>query len=76
MTTHGGKRPNAGRPMKGDQKKETRTFSFDAENLKALEGEKNKSKIVNAGLDIVIPAIQGNEDQARRNLENFINERK
>ena len=76
METHGGKRPNAGRPMGGDQKKVSRSFAFDAENLEALEGEKNKSKIANAGLDIVIPVLKGNEDEARQNLENFINERK
>jgi len=74
MTTHGGKRDNAGRKPEGEQKKEVRSVAFDAENLEALEGE-NRSKIVNAGLDIVIPAIQGNEDQARQKLENFINER-
>ena len=75
METHGGKRPNAGRPMEGEQKKVVASVAFDADKLEALEGE-NRSKIVNAGLLIVMPAIQGNEDEARKNLENFINERK
>ena len=75
METHGGKRPNAGRPMEGEQKKVIRSVAFDADKLEALEGE-NRSKIVNAGLSIVIPAIQGNEDEARKNLETFIKTRK
>jgi hypothetical protein len=74
MNTHGGKRENAGRKPEGEQKKEVRSVAFDAENLEALEGE-NRSKIVNAGLKIVRPVIQGNEDEARRELENFIKTR-
>jgi hypothetical protein len=72
--THGGNRENAGRKMEGEQKKVVASVAFDADKLEALEGE-NRSKIVNAGLSIVMPAIQGNEDEARQNLENFINER-
>jgi hypothetical protein len=75
METHGGKRPNAGRPMEGDQKKVVVSVALDAENLEALKGE-NRSKIVNASLEITRPVLEGNEDEARQNLENFINERK
>ncbi len=75
METHGGKRPNAGRPMEGDQKKVVVSVALDAENLEALKGE-NRSKIVNAALEITLPVLKGNEDEARQNLENFINERK
>ena len=75
METHGGKRPNAGRPMEGEQKKVVASVAFDAENLEALKGE-NRSKIVDAALEITLPVLEGNEDQARKNLENFINERK
>ena len=75
MVTHGGKRPNAGRPMEGDQKKVVVSVALDAENLEALKGE-NRSKIVNASLEITRPVLEGNEDEARQNLENFINERK
>ena len=75
METHGGKRPNAGRPMEGDQKKVVVSVALDAENLEALKGE-NRSKIVNASLEITLPVLEGNEDEARQNLENFINERK
>jgi len=74
METHGGKRPNAGRPMEGDQKKVVVSVAFDAENLEALKGE-NRSKIVNASLEITLPVLEGNEDEAREKLENFINER-
>ena len=74
METHGGKRPNAGRPMEGDQKKVVVSVALDAENLEALKGE-NRSKIVNASLEITRPVLEGNEDEARKNLENFINER-
>ena len=74
METHGGKRPNAGRPMEGDQKKVVVSVALDAENLEALKGE-NRSKIVNASLEITRPVLEGNEDEARQNLENFINER-
>ena len=73
--THGGNRENAGRKREGEQNKVVRSVAFDADKLEELEGL-NRSKIVDAGLDIVIPAIQGNEDEARQNLENFINERK
>ena len=75
METHGGKRPNAGRPMEGEQKKVVVSVALDAENLEALKGE-NRSKIVNASLEITLPVLEGNEDEARQNLENFINERK
>ena len=75
METHGGKRPNAGRPMEGEQKKVVVSVALDAENLEALKGE-NRSKIVNASLEITRPVLEGNEDEARQNLENFINERK
>jgi hypothetical protein len=75
METHGGKRPNAGRPMEGEQKKVVASVAFDADKLEALEGE-NRSKIVNAGLSIVMPVIQGKEDEARQNLETFIKTRK
>ena len=75
METHGGKRPNAGRPMEGDQKKVVVSVALDAENLEALKGE-NRSKIVNASLEITRPVLEGNEDEARQNLETFINERK
>jgi len=74
METHGGKRPNAGRPMEGEQKKVVASVAFDADKLEALEGE-NRSKIVNAALEITLPVLEGNEDEARQNLENFINER-
>ena len=75
METHGGKRPNAGRPMEGEQKKVVVSVALDAENLEALKGE-NRSKIVNVALEITLPVLEGNEDEARQNLENFINERK
>ena len=74
MTTHGGKRPNAGRPMEGEQKKVVASVAFDAENLEALKGE-NRSKIVNASLEITRPVLEGNEDEARQNLEAFIKTR-
>jgi len=74
METHGGKRPNAGRPMEGEQKKVIASVAFDAENIEALKGE-NRSKIVNASLEITLPVLEGNEDEAREKLENFINER-
>lgn len=75
METHGGSRENAGRKMEGEQKKEVRSVAFDADKLEALKGE-NRSKIVNASLEITLPVLEGDEDQARQNLENFINERK
>ena len=75
METHGGKRPNAGRPMEGDQKKVVVSVALDAENLEALKGE-NRSKIVNAALEITRPVLEGNEDEARQNLETFIKTRK
>ena len=75
METHGGKRPNAGRPIEGEQKKVVTSVAFDAGKLEKLEGE-NRSKIVNASLEITLPVLEGDEDQARQNLENFINERK
>ena len=75
METHGGKRPNAGRPMEGEQKKVVASVAFDAEKLEKLEGE-NRSKIVNASLEITLPVLEGNEDKARQNLENFIKTRK
>ena len=75
METHGGKRPNAGRPMEGEQKKVVASVAFDAENLEALKGE-NRSKIVNASLEITRPVLEGNEDEARQNLETFIKTRK
>jgi hypothetical protein len=75
METHGGKRPNAGRPMEGDQKKVVVSVAFDAENLEALKGE-NRSKIVNASLEITRPVLEGNEDEARQKLETFIKTRK
>ena len=74
METHGGKRPNAGRPMEGDQKKVVASVAFDAENIEALKGE-NRSKIVNASLEITRPVLEGNEDEARQNLEAFIKTR-
>ena len=74
METHGGSRENAGRKMQGEQKKVSRTFAFDAENLEALKGE-NRSKIVNASLEITRPVLEGNEDEARQNLETFIKTR-
>ena len=74
METHGGKRPNAGRPMEGDQKKVVVSVALDAENLEALKGE-NRSKIVNASLEITRPVLEGNEDEARQNLETFIKTR-
>ena len=61
--------------MEGDQKKVVVSVALDAENLEALKGE-NRSKIVNASLEITRPVLEGNEDEARQNLENFINERK
>ena len=66
---------DAGRPMEGEQKKVVASVAFDADKLEALEGE-NRSKIVNAALEITLPVLEGNEDEARQNLENFINERK
>ena len=75
METHGGKRPNAGRPMEGEQKKVVASVAFDAENIEALKGE-NRSKIVNAALEITLPVLEGDEDQARQNLETFIKTRK
>ena len=75
METHGGKRPNAGRPMEGDQKKVVVSVALDAENLEALKGL-NRSKIVNASLEITRPVLEGNEDEARQNLETFIKTRK
>ncbi len=75
MVTHGGKRPNAGRPMEGDQKKVVVSVALDAENIEALKGE-NRSKIVNAALEITLPVLEGNEDEARQNLETFIKTRK
>jgi len=73
--THGGNRENAGRKMEGDQKKVVASVSFDADKLEALKGG-NRSKIIDAALEITLPVLEGNEDQARQNLENFINERK
>jgi len=73
--THGGNRENAGRKMEGEQKKVSRSVAFDAENLEALEGE-NRSKIVNAALEITLPVLEGKEDQARQKLETFIKTRK
>lgn len=73
--THGGNRENAGRKMEGDQKKVVASVAFDADKLEALEGE-NRSKIIDAALEITLPVLKGNEDEARQNLENFINERK
>ena len=75
METHGGKRPNAGRPMEGEQKKVVVSVALDAENIEALKGE-NRSKIVNAALEITLPVLEGNEDEARQNLETFIKTRK
>jgi len=75
METHGGSRENAGRKMEGDQKKVVASVSFDADKLEALKGG-NRSKIIDAALEITLPVLEGNEDQARQNLENFINERK
>ena len=75
METHGGKRPNAGRQMEGEQKKVVASVAFDADKLEALEGE-NRSKIVNAALEITLPVLEGKEDQARQNLEIFIKTRK
>ena len=75
METHGGKRENAGRPMDGEQKKIVASVAFDADKLEKLEGE-NRSKIIDASLEITLPVLEGDEDQARQNLENFINERK
>ena len=75
METHGGKRPNAGRPMEGDQKKVVASVSFDADKLEALKGE-NRSKIVNASLEITRPVLEGKEDEAREKLETFIKTRK
>lgn len=73
--THGGNRENAGRKMQGDQKKVVVSVALDAENLEALKGE-NRSKIVNASLEITRPVLEGNEDEARQNLETFIKTRK
>ena len=75
METHGGKRPNAGRPMEGEQKKVVVSVALDAENIEALKGE-NRSKIVKAALEITLPVLKGNEDEARQNLETFIKTRK
>jgi len=50
METHGGKRPNAGRPMEGEQKKVVASVAFDADKLEQLEGE-NRSKIIDAALE-------------------------
>jgi len=75
METHGGSRENAGRKMEGEQKKVVASVAFDADKLEALEGE-NRSKIVNAALEITLPVLEGNEDEAREKLETFINERK
>ena len=73
--THGGNRENAGRKMEGDQKKVVVSVALDADKLEALEGE-NRSKIVNAALEITLPVLEGNEDEARQNLETFIKTRK
>ena len=73
--THGGNRENAGRKMEGDQKKVVVSVALDAENLEALKGE-NRSKIVNAALEITLPVLEGNEDEARQNLETFIKTRR
>ena len=75
METHGGKRPNAGRPMEGEQKKVVASVSFDAGKLDQMNG-KNRSEIIDAALEITLPVLEGKEDEARQNLENFINERK
>ena len=75
METHGGKRPNAGRPMEGEQKKVVASVAFDADKLEALEGE-NRCKIVNAALEITLPVLKGNEDEAREKLETFIKTRR
>lgn len=72
--THGGSRENAGRKMEGEQKKVVASVAFDAVKLEKLEGE-NRSKIVNASLEITLPVLDGDEDQARQNLENFIKTR-
>jgi len=74
MNTPGGKRDNAGRKPEGEQKKEVRSVAFDAEKLKALEGE-NRSGIIDASLEITLPVLKGNEDEARQKLENFIKTR-
>ena len=75
METHGGKRPNAGRPMEGDQKKVVASVAFDADKLEQLEGE-NRSKIIDAALEITLPVLKGNEDEAREKLETFIKTRR
>jgi len=56
-------------------KKGSRSVAFDADKLEALEGE-NRSKIVNAALEITLPVLEGNEDEARQKLETFIKTRK
>ena len=73
--TQGGARDGAGRKRIGDKPRVKTSVSIDAGNYDELEDGK-RSEAVNAGLDIVIPVLKGNEDEARQNLENFINERK
>ncbi len=73
--TQGGARDGAGRKRIGDKPRVKTSFSIDADNYDELE-EGKRSEAVNAGLDIVIPVLKGNEDEARQNLETFIKTRK
>ena len=73
--THGGARDGAGRKRIGNELRIKTSVSLDADSYDALQDE-NKSGIINAGLNIVIPAIQGDEEKARQNFEDFLNERK
>jgi len=73
---HTRRQPRKRRPKNGRRtKKSSRSVAFDADKLEALEGE-NRSKIVNAALEITLPVLEGNEDEARQNLETFIKTRK
>lgn len=72
--TKGGSREGAGRPKIGNGARIKTGVSLDPDHFAALENE-NTSEAINAGLDIVIPVIQGKEDEARQNLENFIKTR-
>ena len=73
--TKGGSREGAGRPTIGNGARIKTGVSLDPDHFAALENE-NTSEIINAALEITLPVLKGNEDEARQSLENFINERK
>lgn len=71
--THGGKRENAGRkPI--SQTGEPRVslhITVDPEDFKNLEGL-NRREVFDLGLKVAIPAVKGDSDTARGNLDNFL----